>query len=571
MMFFILLFVLMLCPTFAWACTTIVVGRSASTTNTVLVAHNEDNPGRLFCSHDYVPPREGDGRLVRYEDGAALIHKPTKSLGFYWCSVREERGHSASDRFVNDRGVCLVTNNCRESRRDKPFDISDGGVWYALRRAVAEGARTAYHGLLIATTLLNRYGYRDSGRTYTIADSTEAWILQIAAGKAYAAVRLGDSEVALIPNHYTLRSGDLRRPHLTSPNLIEEAVARGWHRSCDVDHFDFARAYQDPESWRLRGNVVRHINLARALGAPLTLDDELPFALRPKWRLSPKSLWLMLADHYEGTEFEACQEFGDGTPHQSPDRRICTETTHDSSVFVTDNFAGKTGIMQCPGRPCTYPYFTTTLEEVREGLPPTFTPLGVENLHAALDDHCRARPELLDDGPACHKLWDWATAFNLRYNELRQALNQWKTETQEQMEGLTLAEQDRVFAKRGRDFFEEGPAAPVKMSASHLTIAKGSGGEVTFTFPSPGELEEGTIRCGQSGLMPHRWAKPLVGSLVCGEAVCTVKFRAAELAEGAKNCKAHFFLTGRKADGRWFVGTASLKVEPRAFDELIGQ
>lgn len=566
--FVVLCILLMVVPKAARACTTVVVGKNASSTGTVLVAHNEDNPGRLFCSHDYVPPRHGFIAPVQYEDGAALLPPPHRALGFYWAGVREEAGHSSSDRFVNDRGVLLVTNNCRESRRDKPFDISEGGVHYALRRTVAEGAKSAYHGLLLATALLNRYGYRDSGRTYTIADAREAWILQVVAGRAWAAVKVDDDEVVLLPNHYTLRAGDLRRPHLLSPGLIETAVARGWHAPCDEEEFDFAAAYQDPESWRVPANLYRHIHLARALGVNLNEESNLPFAVRPRWAVTPKLLWAMLSDHYEGTEHGEAMPFGDGTPHQSPMRRICTETTHDSTVYVTNELAGKFMIQQCPGRPCTWPHFTFSLAEAREGIPPTLTPVGGD-LHGAIDDHCRRKPQLLDDGPACHTLWDWATALNLRWRELTPAHAAWKEETQQAMEGLSLQEQDRVFARRARAFFE-GPAAAAELRAGRNELFKEGSRRVPVSFSCPLELEESTVRMGQSGVMPHRWAAPIEGSLTCADGTVTAAFEERALTGPAKACTAHFFLTGRKSDGTWFVGKVRFKVNDRRPDPLIG-
>ncbi|MCK7514978.1 MAG: C69 family dipeptidase [Desulfobacterales bacterium] len=43
------------------------------------------------------------------------------------------------------------------------------------------------------------------GRTYSIADKTEAWMLAVLRGRHWYAQRVPDDEVAVIPNHFTIR------------------------------------------------------------------------------------------------------------------------------------------------------------------------------------------------------------------------------------------------------------------------------------------------------------------------------------------------------------------------------
>ena len=40
----------------AEACSTLVIGKAVSETGNIIVAHNEDNGGRLFNMQHYVPP-----------------------------------------------------------------------------------------------------------------------------------------------------------------------------------------------------------------------------------------------------------------------------------------------------------------------------------------------------------------------------------------------------------------------------------------------------------------------------------------------------------------------------------
>lgn len=569
-MFFVL--VLMACllgfGVRAYGCTTLVVGKDCSQTGSVMVAHNEDNLGRLFWSHNWIESRNDDGTLLRFEDGHAFLPRPAVSHGFFWASVRDERGHSASDRFVNDHGVVLVTNNCSFSRREHPVDLTEGGVWYALRRAVAERACSAYHGLLIATELVSKYGYGPSDRCYTIADAHEAWMLQIVSGKTFAAVRVGDDEVAIIPNHYTIRKGDLRRPCCVSPNLVENAVSRGWHQPCHLEDFDFAQAYQDPDSWKVPGNVYRHRCMARALGLDLDDDDPLPFAVQPKEKISAEFLWGQLSQHYEGTADGQCEQFGHHSPHLSPRRRICAETTHESDVYVLHPDPMKVVIQHCPGRPCTWPKVSATLEELKSHIPAYWNPLA--DPASALDRHCRPDGQYLNDGYSCHELWDQATALNLRWDELKDVHHQWLTETQRQLENVPLLEAEKIFDAKRAEFFGSQLVQPVELSFDQPSIHKGDRGEVEVSFVCDSSVDEASLRCGQSGTSPAYWASAVHGSCRKQGDRWHVRFRIRELTESARPCQAHFWLGGACDNGKWLAASGQLQVLDKKIDLLLG-
>ena len=40
----------------SFACSTLVIGKAVSETGNIIVAHNEDNGGRLFNMQHYMPP-----------------------------------------------------------------------------------------------------------------------------------------------------------------------------------------------------------------------------------------------------------------------------------------------------------------------------------------------------------------------------------------------------------------------------------------------------------------------------------------------------------------------------------
>ena len=104
------------------------------------------------------------------------------------------------------KGVLVCSNSARTENSCDPGELVDGGIGYNLRRAVAERAVSARNAVEVLTGLVSRWGYASPGRLYTVADSREAWIVQVVFGRrSWVARRVPDDEVALLPNCYTVR------------------------------------------------------------------------------------------------------------------------------------------------------------------------------------------------------------------------------------------------------------------------------------------------------------------------------------------------------------------------------
>ena len=198
----------------------------------------------------------------------------------------EMPGMRFSDSYVNEWGVTATSDNC-PSREDKP-EISDGGIGYMLRRLVAERARTAREGVLLAGRLVERFGYIDSGRTYIIADPNEGWILCVVNGKHWMARRVGDGEVAMVANTYTIGEVALqdRDNFLASRDIVDYARRRGWYDPATDGPFDFAAAYANPQSASHPSNTGRQWSgLTCVTDRKIEPGPGLPFSVAPKRKL----------------------------------------------------------------------------------------------------------------------------------------------------------------------------------------------------------------------------------------------------------------------------------------------
>ena len=278
----------------AWACYAVIVGREASTDGSVLVAHNEQNGGRRILNFRRIPRRQFPSDSVVVLRRGGRVPRVEQTWAFLWS---ENPGLEFSDAYLNEWGVAVVSDGCR-TREDgydtlvRREEIRDGGIGYMLRRLVAQRARTAREGVILAGELVERFGYVDSGRSYVVADPREAWLLSVVRGRRWVAQRVPDDAVVVLPNIHIIGEVDLddTANFLGSPDLITYAVQRGWFDPNRGDPFNFRKVYRknrddppDPRRWRGR-------QLAAGCRQPWPPESPPPLGIKPKEKLTVAAL-----------------------------------------------------------------------------------------------------------------------------------------------------------------------------------------------------------------------------------------------------------------------------------------
>lgn len=317
-------------------CFTVLVGKDASADGSVLVAHNEDDRGEILVNLRKIKPRDyGAPQKVALGKGATL-ETDGRTAGFLWIEATTQE---YADSFINDHGVLITSDSCPS--RITEDDLTDGGIGWMLRRLVAEKATSARDAVRIAGTLIEKYGYRASGRTYSIADKNEAWMLAALRGRHWAAQRVPDDEVAVIPNHFTIRRFDADDPDhfLASPGIVEYAAKNGWYDKEKDGPFDFKKAFDRPSRREpaADGNTLRHWRgLTLLTGRDWELGGDYPFSVKPGNKVTTEALKAVLRDHYEGTSYDATDGYKTGSPNRTKFRTICTASTINAFVVSLD-------------------------------------------------------------------------------------------------------------------------------------------------------------------------------------------------------------------------------------------
>lgn len=242
-------------------CTTVIVGKAASTTGRVILGHNEDSGGRVMHQQFWCPgAKHAAGEVVEGEPGRAKVPQAPETLGTYWSNMlMMPPGSSFDQGLANEAGVVMCSNSGGTSfdgeLSDEETGLVEGGIGFLLRRCVMERAKTAREAVEIAAQLLTKYGYWSPARNYSFADRNEAWLMNVVKGHHFVAKRVPDDKVVLISNYLAIRSVDLSDHEnvIASPDLIEYAVKTGRYAPKtpgDYSDFDFSEAYQ-PEANRI--------------------------------------------------------------------------------------------------------------------------------------------------------------------------------------------------------------------------------------------------------------------------------------------------------------------------------
>jgi dipeptidase len=304
-------------------CFSVLAGKNATSDGSVMFAHNEDDWGDRMVNFYKVPAMDHKpGEMITMETGAKL-EQATHTVSYLWLEMPEM---SFSDTYMNEWGVTIASDAC--SSREEKGELTDGGIGYWLRRAMAERAKSAREAVKIGGALVEQYGYASSGRTYCIADPNEAWMMAVVNGKHWIAQRIPDDEVAIIPNYYTITTIDLNDTinYYGASDLVDYAISRKWYNPKKTGEFNFREAYSDQDNLKNMGNIVRHWSAINLLSEKqYSVNESFPFSFKPKQKVTPDQLFTVLRNHNEGSEYDKSQGYVLGHPHE--DWSICSPTT----------------------------------------------------------------------------------------------------------------------------------------------------------------------------------------------------------------------------------------------------
>lgn len=299
------------------SCTSIMVGKYASTDGSVITSHTCDGRYRTWMS---VEPAQKARKGRTHEVRKGTMHTTHRDDTTGVRTVGYIDLPEATFAYLNTAYPCL--NECQlaigETTFGGPDTLRNPEGWFLieeLERLALMRCSTARQAIDLIASLVERYGYGDGGECITIADRREVWQMEILGcgkgciGGIWAAQRVPDDHVAVSAN--IARIGQLRRGDdnwfRCSDNIEQVALRNGlWDGEGD---FVFWRAFNDDyaqgKNFREREWFILN-SLAPSLH--LTMDmPELPFSVKPDEHVDVRDVMRLLRSTYEGTELDMCR------------------------------------------------------------------------------------------------------------------------------------------------------------------------------------------------------------------------------------------------------------------------
>ena len=315
----------------AEACTNVIITRGASTDGSSIVSYAADS--HVLYGELYFHP------AAKWKAGAMLpitewdTYRPTGQIPQV-AQTFQTMGNMNQHQLI----IAETTWGGREEQVNEDGVMDYGSLIYV----TLQRARTAREAISTIVELANSYGYPSEGETFSIADTEEAWIMDLVGkgkekGIVWVARRVPDGYICAHANQCRITRFPLDDPQncLYAPDVIDFARRQGWYEGKDED-FSFRDAYNpldfsgaracDARAWSafniLCDGTFTYEQNGALVSAPASdwleyamgheLNGEMPLFVKPSRKISAKDVADVMRDHFEGTPMDMRTDAGAG-------------------------------------------------------------------------------------------------------------------------------------------------------------------------------------------------------------------------------------------------------------------
>ncbi len=337
------------------ACTNVIISRGASADGSCMVSYAADSHllfGELYF-HKAADWKAGMMLPIIEWD----TYKPLGSI------AQVEHTYQTVGNMNEHQLIIGETTWGGREEQVNPDGIMDYGslIYITLQRA-----RTAREAIETIVALANEYGYPSEGETFSIADTQEAWVMDLVGkgdekGIVWVARRIPDGYICAHANQARITTFPQNDPEncLFAPDVISFARSKGWYEGDDAG-FSFRDAYNpldfggaracDARAWSafniLCDGVFTYLDAdGREVSAPASdwldyamgydLKGEMPLFVKPSRKITVKDVADVMRDHYEGTPMDMTQDIGAGG-NALPYRWRPMNFTVDGKTYVNE-------------------------------------------------------------------------------------------------------------------------------------------------------------------------------------------------------------------------------------------
>ncbi len=292
-------------------CTSIMVGKKASTDGSVMTSHTCDGGYRTWMRWEKATDNK-EGAMMKIYKGTMHTFDANDGHGVKEAGEIPQVAHTYA--YLNTAYPCFNEKQLAigETTFSGPDTLRNKNGMFMieeLERVALQRCDNARDAILLIGELIKDYGYGDGGEAITIADTKEVWLMEIMGegpdkiGGIWAAQRVPDGEVSVsanIPRIKYLNRKD-EKNFLCSDN-IEEVARRYnlWDGEGELIWYKaFASGYSNGKNFREREWFIFN-ELAPSLNLDINADD-LPFSVKPEAKVDVRDVMRLFRANYEGS------------------------------------------------------------------------------------------------------------------------------------------------------------------------------------------------------------------------------------------------------------------------------
>jgi dipeptidase len=293
-------------------CTTIMVGKLASTDGSVMTSHTCDGNYRTWV--DIVPHQKFEKNTMhKVYDGMLHTEEAWDMSKVILKGEIPEAEETYS--FLNTAYPCLNEKQLAIGEttiygREELINPNGMFMIEELEKLALQRCKTAREGIALIGKLAEEYGYADLAECITLADPKEVWQLEIAgSGKEgkpsaiWCAQRIPDENIGICANIPRISTVDFKNKNFFMYSTDLQNVAKKLGYWDGTEPFKFWKVINGKKPFSIRDFYVLS-KLAPSLN--LSYDaEELPFSVKPEKKQSPRDIIAMFRETYEGTQWDA--------------------------------------------------------------------------------------------------------------------------------------------------------------------------------------------------------------------------------------------------------------------------
>ena len=474
---FLIIVFLLIATSNIFPCTNYIVTKGASKDGSVMLFYTCD--GQFLYNLKYYPAKD---------------YKPGDSTEFRsWGSNVKGKIKEAAHTYAH---IGFHMNEYQLSIGETTFGgrkelINDTKFLHygSLMRIALQRAKTAREAIKVMTDIAEEYGYASEGETFSIADTEEAWIMEMVGtgkggeGAVWVARKIPDGMICAHANMSRIGEFPLNDPEncLYSKNVISFAIEKGYYNPDSGEPFRFNDAY-DPINpkhlrycatrvWSLYNKTCPNSNFSIDFSRGVKNSKRYPLWIKPEKKLSLQDVMNIVRDHYEGTEIDMTKGLIAG-PFGCPNRLRPLAFKEDSTEYTWE-------------RPVsTYNAGFSIINQSRSWLPNSVGGVvwfGQDDNYTTCYQplYCGINkiPESLANGDMRKFSWDcqwWVINFvsnfsNLRYSYMIKDIQK----VQNSLETKIISEQDSIVEK-AVDYYKSGKKEKLRDFLTEYSLKQSS-------------------------------------------------------------------------------------------------